>query len=88
MALGTFKIDDSQWESFKAKAGEDGTNASALLKAFIAAYLSNRIDASLIQGLDKISSLDGGLEQRLVEAIASLDGKIQGIDERLGKLSA
>lgn len=86
MALGTFKIDDEQWQQFKRKAEENGTNASALIKAFIEAYLSGRIDADLVKNLDR--GLDANIEARLSDAIASLDAKISGMDERLGKLSA
>lgn len=88
MALGTFKIDDSQWDRFKAKAGEDGMNASALLKAFIDAYLSARIDISAVKSLEYSRTLDSSVEERLVEAIAEIRAEVGAIAERLGKLKA
>jgi len=86
--LGTFKVDGSLWDSFIARAKQDNTNGSTLLKGFIAAYLDGRIDSNLLQNIDSQKGIDPGLEQRLVSAIASLETKLEGIDTRLGKLKA
>ena len=45
--LATFKCDEELWEQFKAKAKGDRTNASALLKSFMQAYIDGRIDADM-----------------------------------------
>jgi uncharacterized membrane protein YebE (DUF533 family) len=83
--LGTFKVDASLWDSFIARAKQEGTNGSTLLKSFIAAYLDGRIDSNQLQNIDSQKGVDPGLEQRLSGTIANLEQIIAGIDDRLGK---
>ena len=80
--LATFKIDSDRWESFKAKAQGDNTNASELLKRFIDAYLQGSIDAGIDGSLDRI---DSNLDQRIDRAIAPLVEQIRELGHRLGE---
>ena len=77
--LATFKCDPDIWQQFKTKAEAAETSASALLKSFMAAYLSGSINLDeatpiAVAGLD--DRIDAKLEPLLAE-LADLRGKSQ-----------
>lgn len=73
--LATFKIDPEVWNRFKSKAAANKTNASALLKDFIRAYLDGRISPD-------------GVADDVTAKIQAIEAKYAELDERLGKLNA
>jgi len=83
--LATFKIEPDQWEAFKSKASDSGSNASAMLKDFISAYLSGRIDLKQDGSIDTLASLDSKIEAVLDRVMA---GKLDEVRDELGKLTA
>lgn len=83
--LATFRCDSEVWEAFKAKAGENDTNASVLLKSFVQAYLDGRIDIKPYGNLDAGINLDERIEAVLDRLVKP---EMQELRDRLGKLSA
>jgi uncharacterized protein (DUF2342 family) len=83
--LATFKIDQSQWDEFKEKANKAGSNASAVLKDFIDAYLDGRIDPKQDGGVDTLMSLDSKIEGCIDRVLGS---RFDEVNDRLVKLNA
>jgi hypothetical protein len=83
--LATFKIDPDHWEAFKFKANESGSNASALLKDFISAYLSDRIDLKQDGSIDTLAGLDKKIEAVLDRVMGE---RLEEVRDELGKLTA
>lgn len=75
--LATFRINEQLWDEFKAKAIANKSNASAVLKDLVEAYLDGSIDNRIDGNLDDIDS----------RIDARIDERLRGIDERLEKLS-
>lgn len=69
--LATFKIDTQRWEAFKTKAAQH-SNASAVLKMLIDAYLAGDID----------------LERPSNATMRALSDRISLLEDRLGKSKA
>lgn len=86
--LATFKCDPEVWEAFKTKAAESKTNASAVLKGFIQAYLDGRIDLPADRSIGAIQGIDERIEASLDVLRAELRTEIQELSDRLGKLKA
>jgi hypothetical protein len=84
--LGTFRIDESDWESFRELAKASGTSASAALLAYIQGCLeSGKLevmppsDISIDTRIDEISTdIDKRIDKAVKAAIAPLR---QEIDE-------
>ena len=82
--LATFKVDEQDWEAFKALCDAQGTNASRTLISFIEQSLADgKIDESLLpkpriassQNIDiDIDSLEARLMDRLM---ARLDNRLE-----------
>lgn len=83
--LATFKIELDQWEAFKSKASASGSNASAMLKDFISAYLSGQIDLNQDGSIDTFVNLDEKIEAVLDRVMT---GKLDEVRDELGKLTA
>ena len=83
--LATFKIEPDQWEAFKSKANDSGSNASAMLKDFISAYLSGRIDLKQDGSIDTLTGLDSKIEAVLDRVMG---GRLDEVTAQLGKLTA
>ena len=68
----TFRISDNElWESFKAKAKTNGTNASAVFWQFAKDYvdgnLDSRIDSPTAPDVDIQSMIDDALRSKILE---------------------
>ena len=72
--LATFKLAPEDWDAFKHRASQQGTNASAVLKSLVCDYLDGKRDG----GQD---SSGGGVQ----DAIAQLSQQVAALDARLGK---
>lgn len=88
--LATFRIEASDWESFKNAAMAEGSNASEIMKEFVRWYLAgNRLESPTVitpTNLDNsVPERLDSLEQRLDKvANISLDETItRCIDERI-----
>ncbi|MGG6266218.1 hypothetical protein ACQ4M3_05185 [Leptolyngbya sp. AN03gr2] len=80
--LATFKCDAELWEAFKSKAAENNTNASALLKEFIQAFLQGDIQIKPDGSIDTAAALDeriSGIVDQLV------NDRLTKLEKRLGK---
>lgn len=90
--LATFRIEAEQWQAFKAKATEGGTNATAMLLQWINLYLDDNLDVSidLTQShLDKnLDSVLSSLDRRIDSAIAPLQQQIDQLKAELGEFAA
>lgn len=73
--LATFKIDPTDWTAFKHKARMQGTNATAVLKVLVKAYLDG------IDGLGNLDSIDGA-------GVTALAQQLEAIEARLSALEA
>ncbi len=83
--LATFKIDKPQWETFQEKAKATGSNASAVLKDFIDAYLDGRIDLKQDGSIDTFTGLDSKIEGCIDRVLGS---RFDEVNDRLVKLNA
>lgn len=85
--LATFKIDDTLWNQFKAKAESTGTNASALIVEFIASYIDGGIDTSRQHTDADIDATQEGIDERIDmrvrEQVTALEARL---NERIGNL--
>lgn len=72
--LATFKLAPEDWEAFKHRASQQGTNASAVLKSLVSDYLDGKLDG----GQD---STGAGLH----DALDQLSQQVAALDARLGK---
>ncbi|MGL5804589.1 MAG: hypothetical protein ACRC11_03980 [Xenococcaceae cyanobacterium] len=80
--LATFRIDESDWQSFQNLAKEHDTNASSALIKFIKACLAGSIDISLNE-LQLEESIDSKSLDKRIDI--NLDTKLTGLDERIDK---
>jgi hypothetical protein len=87
--LATFKLSPDQWDAFKERATDRGSNASQVLKRLVAEYLEGRLDNLLDAGIDDLnridgSSLDESIDARIDEKLKRINSYLdQRIDERL-----
>lgn len=80
--LATFNIDTETWEAFKAKARENGANASSLLNQWVKAYLEN-LDSLDITPISQTSAANESLVALVSELI---DSRLPAaIEAHLGK---
>jgi len=94
--LATFRVEAEQWQAFKAKAAEDGKNATALLLQWVSMYLDGKLDVSLDstqQHLDNnldnnLDTVLSGLDIRIDSAIAPLQQQIDELKAELGEFAA
>lgn len=84
--LATFKIDEQDWEAFKALCEAQETNASRTLISFIANSIANgKIDESLLPKSRSSSSQNididiDNLEARLMDRLmARLDDRLEEV---------
>ncbi|HEY9866829.1 MAG TPA: hypothetical protein V6D21_21835 [Candidatus Obscuribacterales bacterium] len=82
--LATFKVDEQDWEAFKALCDAQGTNASRTLISFIEQSLADgKIDESLLPKSRSSSSQNididiDNLEARLMDRLmAKLDDRLE-----------
>ena len=88
--LATFKIEEHNWESFKALCETQGTNASRTLISFIEqSIVDGKIDESLLPKTRIASSQNididiDSLEARLMDRVDSLEARLMArVDDRL-----
>ncbi|MDY6941111.1 MAG: hypothetical protein SWY16_26065 [Cyanobacteriota bacterium] len=81
--LATFGCDRQQWETFLARAAENGTSGAELLKWFTAAYIDGDIDPRQYIRQSDVERLADALDKRL----APLVNRLNELDARLGKSS-
>ena len=89
MALGTFRINDNDWDIFKRLCKDSGSSASAEIVAFIKSCNESGkvgavttsetcIDESLDSRLDDLQdSLDNRIELAIATAIAPIKAEIE-----------
>lgn len=85
--LATFKIEPDKWEAFKQQATEAGSNASAMLKDFIDAYLDGRIEVKPDGSIDTETNLDGRIEAVLERLIPRYVPSLEGFNEKVETLT-
>jgi hypothetical protein len=81
--LATFKIQSDTWDSFTAQAAADGTNASALLKLFIDAYLAKRIDLTTLKAGEAIEGIQAVIDARIDERLFPIAQELGVLREKL-----
>ncbi|MFM6303747.1 MAG: hypothetical protein ACKPH7_01085 [Planktothrix sp.] len=80
--LATFKVDENQWEAFKAVCENQGIPASRALVGFIDSTVNaGKVDESLLPKPKSSSNIDidiDGLEARLLDRLmARLDDRLE-----------
>ena len=69
--LATFNVEAETWEAFKAKARENGVNASVLLNQWVKAYLDESSTINIGKNLDSQTSHPQTInEESLIEKLA------------------
>jgi len=82
--LATFKIDENQWEAFKAVCETQGIPASRALVGFIDSTVNaGKVDESLLPKPKTSQNIDidiDGLEARLLDRLmARLDDRLEAV---------
>lgn len=93
--LATFRVDAEQWQAFKAKAAENGVNATSLFLQWIEMYLdgnldstSQRIDGTAQRIDNNLDSVLSCIDERLDSAISPLQQQIDQLRSELGEFVA
>lgn len=81
--LATFKIEENIWQAFQEKAKGDRTNASALLKSFIGAYLKGRVEIDQYQNIDTIEGIDQRIEKLIEAALEPVLKNVEALEKKL-----
>ena len=83
--LATFNCDRQQWETFLARAAQNGTSGAELLKWFTRAYIDGEIDPRQHVGNAEVERLRDVLDQRLEQYLDPIVDRLEAVEERLGK---